>query len=166
MIFIQIFDIQVSGDTSLMHRLYLYLAAVISIATLPLSALAETAADPATAEMQVRNLAPAANDGGFYIDLPAVNSKQLIGLVRAYRASLTHREQEITQYLEENRLDAKDMLIAVILPGGLLYAAVRKGKLEQAKVELAETTEDLDELSHDLLAMQAVAGELTVAQLH
>lgn len=58
------------------------------------------------------------------------------------------------------------MLIAVILPGGLLYAAVRKGNLEQAKVELAETTEDLDELSHDLLAMQAVAGELTVAQLH
>lgn len=57
------------------------------------------------------------------------------------------------------------MLIAVILPGGLLYAAVRKGNLEQAKVELAEMTEDMDELSRDLLAMQAVAGELTLAQL-
>jgi len=149
-----------------MHRLYLYLAAVISITSMPLSALAETAADPATADTQVHNLATTANNGGFYIDLPAVNSKQLIGLVRAYRASLTHREQEIMRYLEDNRLDAKDLLITVILPGGLLYAAVRKGNLEQAKVELAEMTEDLDELSHDLLAMQAVAGELTVAQLH
>lgn len=64
------------------------------------------------------------------------------------------------QYLEENRLDAKDVLIAVILPGGLLYAAVRKGDLEQAKVELAAVSEDLDELSRDRLAMQAVAGEL------
>jgi len=56
-------------------------------------------------------------------------------------------------------------LITIILPGGLLYAAVRKGNLEQAKVELAEMTADRDELSRDLLAMQAVAGEFTVAQL-
>ena len=148
-----------------MHRLYIYLAASISIMSLPIAALAETGATPATADTQIRNLAPAPNDGGFYIDLPAVNSSQLIGLIRAYRASLAHREQEIKRYLEENRLDVKDLLIAVILPGGLLYAAVRKGNLEQAKVELAEMNEDLDELSSDLLAMLAVAGELTVAQL-
>jgi len=148
-----------------MHRLYCYLAAIISISTMPVSALAETATDPATSDRQIPKLAPAANDGGFYTDLPAVNSNQLIGLIRAYRASLTHREQEIMQYLEENRLDAKDLLIAAILPGGLLYAAVRKGNLEQAKIELAEMSEDVDELSRDLLAMQAVAGELTVAQL-
>jgi hypothetical protein len=133
--------------------------------TVSASALAETTAGPVTAVSQSPNRVPAAKDGGFYIDLPAVNSNQLIGLIRAYRASLTQREQEITRYLEENRLDAKDLLISVILPGGLLYAAVRKGYLEQAKVELAEMTEDLDELSRDLLAMQAVAGELTVAQL-
>jgi len=148
-----------------MHRLYFYLAAFISTMTMSVSTLAETAADPATADTQIRNLAPAANDGGFYTDLPTVNSNQLIGLIRAYRASLTHREREIMRYLEENRLDAKDMLIAVILSGGLLYAAVRKGNLEQAKVELAEMTKDMDELSCDLLAMQAVAGELTLAQL-
>lgn len=165
MIFIQIIDSQISGDTHPMHRFYFYLAAFVSITTTPLSALAETAAAPATADAQIRKLAPAANDGGFYTDLPAVNSNRLIGLIRAYRASLTQREQEITRYLEENRLDAKDILITVIMPGGLLYAAVRKGNLEQVKVELAEMTEDIDELSRDLLAMQAVAGELTVAQL-
>ena len=148
-----------------MHRLYFYLAAFISITTMPVSVCAETATTPVTADRHIRNFAPIANDGGFYIDLPAVNSSQVIGLIRAYRASLTHREQAISRYLEENRLDVKDMLIAAILPGGLLYAAVRKGNLEQAKVELAEMSEDLDELSRDLLAMQAVAGELTVAQL-
>jgi hypothetical protein len=148
-----------------MHRLHFYLALIISIATLPLSALAETAAAPATADWQIHNQVPAAAHGNFYIDLPTVNANQLIGLIRDYRASLTQREQEMMRYLEENRLDTKDVLISIILPGGLLYAAVRKGKREQTKAELAEMSEDLDELSRDLLAMQAVAGELTVARL-
>jgi hypothetical protein len=132
---------------------------------MPFTALAETAAEPATADRQIRHLNPVANGAGFYTDLPTVNSRQLLGLIRNYRASLSHRQQEIMQYLEENRLDTGEMLIAIILPGGLLYAAVRKGNLEQAKVELAEMTADRDELSRDLLAMQAVAGELRVAQL-
>ena len=55
--------------------------------------------------------------------------------------------------------------ITAILPGGLVYAAVKKGQLEQAKAELSEVSEDIAELSRDLLAMQAVAGELTMAQL-
>ncbi len=133
--------------------------------TLPVSALADPPAIPATADTQIRNFAPIANEAGFYVDLPAVDSSQLIGLIRAYRASLTDREQEIRQYLEDNQLDAKDALITVIMPGGLLYAAVRKGNLEQAQAELAEITADMVELSRDLVAMQAVAGELAVAQL-
>ena len=148
-----------------MHRLYFLLAAFVSVTTMPFTALAETAAEPATADIQIRHLNPVANGAGFYTDLPTVNSRQLLGLIRAYRASLSHRQQEIMHYLEENQLDTADMLIAIILPGGLLYAAVRKGNLEQAKVELAEMTANRDELSRDLLAMQAVAGELTVAQL-
>ena len=139
-----------------MHRLYFLLAAFVSVTTMPFTALAETAAEPATADTQIRHLNPVANDAGFYTDLPTVNSRQLLGLIRAYRASLSHRQQEVMHYLEENRLDTADMLIAIILPGG---------HLEQAKVELAEMTADRDELSRDLLTMQAVAGELTVAQL-
>jgi len=74
-------------------------------------------------------------------------------------------EEAIRRYLEDNQLDGKDMLIAVIMPGGLLYAAVRKGNLEQAQAELARLAADMDELSRDLVVMQAVAGELTVAQV-
>lgn len=148
-----------------MHRLYFFLAAFISIITLPVSALAATPADPATADTTVRSFAPTANDAGFFIALPAVDSRQLIELVKTYRAYLTDREQEVRQYLEDNQLDGKDMLITVIMPGGLLYAAIKKGNLEQAEAELAEIAADRLELSRDLLAMQAEAGQLTVAQL-
>ena len=57
------------------------------------------------------------------------------------------------------------MLITVIVPGGLIYAAVRKANLEEARAELTEITNDMDELSRDLLAMQAGTGGLTLAQL-
>ena len=123
--------------------------------TTSVSALAETAVDPAATE----------NEGGFYTALPAVNNKQLVGLLRNYQEALTQREQEITRYLDENRLDTADVLITVIMPGGLIYAAVRKANLEEARAELAEITDDMDELSRDLLAMQAGTGELTLAQL-
>ena len=143
-----------------MHRLYCYLAAFISIITLPAAALAEA---PASAVTQPS--APAANEAGFYVALPAVDTDRLIERISAQRASLTQREQEIREYLEDHQLGAKDLLITVIMPGGLIYAAVRKGNLQQAQAELDQINAAMDELSRDMVAMQAVAGDLTMAQL-
>ena len=143
-----------------MHRLYCYLAAFISIITLPAAALAEA---PASAVTQPS--APAANEAGFYVALPAVDTDRLIERISAQRASLTQREQEIREYLEDHQLGAKDLLITVIMPGGLIYAAVRKGNLQQAQAELDQINAAMDELSRDMVAMQAVAGDLTMAPL-
>jgi len=148
-----------------MYRCYFYLAAFAAIMATSVSALAETAVNPSVTDAQNRNWTPTENEGGFYTALPAVNNKQLVGLIRNYQEALTQREQEITRYLDENRLDTADVLITVIMPGGLIYAAVRKANLEEARAELTEITDDMDELSRDLLAMQAGTGELTLAQL-
>ena len=148
-----------------MYRCYFYLAAFAAIMATSVSALAETAVNPSVTDAQNRNWTPTENEGGFYTALPAVNNKQLVGLIRNYQDALTQREQEITRYLDENRLDTADVLITVIMPGGLIYAAVRKANLEEARAELTEITDDMDELSRDLLAMQAGTGELTLAQL-
>ena len=69
------------------------------------------------------------------------------------------------RHYDENRLDAKDALITAIMPDGLLYAAIGKHDLEVARDELAGTLETMHETSSDLLAMQVVGRELTVAQL-
>ena len=148
-----------------MYRCYFYLAAFVAIMTTSVSAHAETAVNPSVTDAQNRNWTPTENEGGFYTSLPAVNNKQLVGLIRNYQEALTQREQEITRYLDENRLDTADVLITVVMPGGLIYAAVRKANLEEARAELTEITDDMDELSRDLLAMQAGTGELTLAQL-
>ena len=116
-------------------------------------------------DTQSRHWARTANEGGFYVDLPAVSHKQMTGQIRIYLAALTHRQTAITEYLDENRLDAKDALITAIMPDGLLYAAIGKHDLEVARDELAGTIETMHELSSDLLAMQVVGRELIVAQL-
>lgn len=162
---IQKFNSYMSRETRPRHRVYFYLAAFISLITLPASALAETAAEAATTDLQSRHWAPTANDGGFSIALPAVSSHQLIGLIRTYQAPLAQREEKTTRYLDDHQLDAQDGLITAIMPAGLLYALVRKGNLEWARAELAAISEAMDELSRNLLAMQAEARELIVAQL-
>jgi len=148
-----------------MFRFYFYLVAFTSVMAVPVLTFAETSASPTTGDKQGHNRGHTTNNGGFYTALPAVNNNQLIDLLRLYRAALEQREEEVSRYLEENRLDTKDMLITVIMPGGLVYAAVRKANLEEARDELTEITEDMDELSRDLLAMQVEVGELTLAKL-
>ena len=148
-----------------MHRFYIYLTAFISITTMPVSAFAEIAAEPVTLDTQNRNWTHTINTDGLYLDLPSVNYNHLIKQIRTSHAHLTQRKHENTRYLDENQLNSKDALIIVIIPGGLLYAAIRKSNLEKAQSELAEITEVMDELSYDLLAMQAKVNTFTVAQL-
>ena len=148
-----------------MRRCYFYLAAFIWITTTPFSALAETKAVPLTTDTQSCHWARTASEGGLYIDLPVVSYDQMTGQIRIYLASLMHRETEITKYLDEKRLNAKDVLITAIMPDGLLYAAIGKHDLEVARDELAGTIETMHELSSDLLATQVVGRELIVAQL-
>ena len=130
-----------------------------------MSALAEREKNPLSANGQGRILTHSANSAGFYTALPAVNSRRLAELLSLYYASLEKREQEIARYLDENQMDAADLLITVIMPGGLFYAAARKADLEEARSELNEITEDRIELSRDLVLVQTLAGKLAMNRL-
>jgi hypothetical protein len=164
--FIQDFYIKrFHGKPTPMHRCYFYLVAFISISVTPFSAIAEIAADSLTADTQIRHWTHTANEAGFYLGLPTTDYNQLTGQIRTHLASLSVREEEVKKYLDEHQLGTKDVLITVIMPGGLIYAAIRKSDLEMAKVELARISADMDEFSGDLLAMQIEANELIVARL-
>ena len=149
----------------MIYRYYFYLAAFASLMTMPVTALAEREGRPLPGNGQGRILTHAANSAGFYTALPAVNSRHLADLLSLYHASLEKREQEIARYLDENQMDAADMLITVIMPGGLIYAAAKKADLEEARSELNEITEDRIELSRDLVLMQTLARKLAMTRL-
>ena len=148
-----------------MHRIYFYCVTFISITTMPLSALADNTTGLLISDSQSRDWSHTVSADGLYFDLPPVDYNHLVKEIRITHAYNSQRELEISRYLDDNRMDTKDAMIAAIMPGGLLYAAVRKNNIEQAKSKLAEVTEVIDELSYDLLAMQSKVNTLTVAQL-
>jgi hypothetical protein len=62
-------------------------------------------------------------------------------------------------------MDGGDALITAIMPGGLLYASYKKARYENAKSELERVSEDIDEYSDDILALQSAPLPLAMALL-
>ena len=109
--------------------------------------------------------APLSDLNPFTIQLPDVDREALIEQVRTLRSQLIQRKQVLVQSVADRKLDGKDAVITVIMPGGLLYAGYKKVRYEQAKNELARVSTDIEEYSDDLLAMQSSSAQVVVAQL-
>ena len=100
------------------------------------------------------------------IQIPDVDRNALVEQVRILRSQLIRRKQALLQAVSDKKLDTKDYIITVIMPGGLLYAGYRKARYEQAKNELARVSAEIDEYSHDILAMQPGSLPVALVQQH
>jgi len=130
-------------------------ALIASICTAPLM-------QPAAAEpVQVTGAAPAQ----LTVQLPYVDRDTLLENVRHLRSRLILRKQELLQFVDDEQPDGGDALITIIMPGGLLYAGYKKARYENAKNELERISEDIEEYSDDLLAMQSAPVPLAMALL-
>jgi hypothetical protein len=129
------------------------LIAVVCFAPLLSPAFAE--------ELPVSRAAPAR----LAIQLPQVDRDALVEVVGELRTQLILRKQELLQQLADSQLDGGDALITAIMPGGLLYAGYKKVRYENAKSELDRVSEDIDEYSDDILALQSAPLPLAMARL-
>lgn len=143
--------------------LRIYRAVFIALITIPFSVTATTLAD--IAGPHDRAWVSATNDAGFSTVLPAVDQQLLVGQIRNLRVLLRQRQQELTEFVASNSLGTTDAVITAIMPGGLIYAAYKKGKLERARTELAMITDEMAALARDLLVMNEQAGKLALARL-
>jgi len=115
----------------------------------------------AAEQLSVSGVAPAQ----LTIQLPYVDRDALVENVRQLRSRLIQRKQELMQLVADQQLDGGDALITIIMPGGLLYASYKKARYESAKNELDRVSEDIEEYSGDLLAMQSAPLPLAMALL-
>jgi hypothetical protein len=99
------------------------------------------------------------------IDLPDVDREQLIDAIETLRSELIKRKRILVGSVADKKLDGSDALITAIMPGGLIYAGYKKARYEQARNELARVSADIEDLSDDLIAMQAPSTPVVVAQL-
>ncbi len=99
----------------------------------------------------------------FIIQLPDVDREELVDQVMTLRSELIQRKQVLLKIVADKKLDGADALVTIIMPGGLLYAGYKKVRYEQAKNELDRVSDDIEEFSSDLLAVQSMAVPVVVA---
>lgn len=101
---------------------------------------------------------------GFVIQLPAIDSSALVEQVNALRSAEIAHKQVLAGELAETEFDAGDTMLALVMPGGLLYAGYKKAAHARAKENLAEVSETIAAYSEDLVMLQAQLQPVAVAQ--
>lgn len=112
-----------------------------------------------------QTLSPVSGTDQFTIQLPVVDHEALIEQVETLRSQLIDHKQALVQMVADKKLDGRDAVITAIMPGGLLYAGYKKARYEQAKIELASVSTDIQELSADLLNLQSRSAPTVVARV-
>jgi len=102
------------------------------------------AAPAATAWQQERTLHTAA--GGLLYSLPQIDREQLGDEVSRLHLTLEARQRQLTGELDKSRLTAGDAVLVAVLPGGLLYAALKRHRTVRAEAELQQIAAQLEEL--------------------
>ena len=107
------------------------------------------------------------NQGGYTFDIQKVDPELLAEDVEQLKYDYIRHQYELEQQVADKKLKTADVIITIIVPGGLLYASYRKHQLDQAKSDLSDVTSEIKELSNDLIALysQQTTDPLMLAQL-
>jgi hypothetical protein len=108
---------------------------------------------------------PVAVPAKLAIQLPEVDRDALVEMLGELRTQLILRKQELLQLAADSQLDGSDALITAIMPGGLLYAGFKKARYENTISELDRVSEDIDEFTDDILALQSAPLPLAMARM-
>jgi len=102
--------------------------------------------------------------GQFVLRVMGVNRSALTSRVQTRRLRLLERDADLRSQVQHNQFQHKDVVLAAVMPGGLLYAAYKQAKLKAlqarqtaAERELAELAADLQRLQPSALTRMAVA---------
>ncbi len=116
-------------------------------------------------EKEMANAKPINKDELIY-DIPKINTVSLADDVENLRETYIQRQNELTQQVEDKKLTVGDVVITIIIPGGLIYAGYKIHKLEKTKDALLDVTTEISELSNDLIALQTqnTANKLLLVQ--
>lgn len=100
---------------------------------------------------------------GFVVQLPAIDSGTLLEQLRVLRSALIAHKQVLAGKLDEKRFDSGDALLAVVMPGGLLYAGYKKAAHARALNNLEEISKNIATYSDDLAVLQEQLQPVSVA---
>ena len=99
------------------------------------------------------------NQGDLIYDLQLVDPVFLAKDIENLIASLVKQQSELKEIVDNKKISTSDVVISLIIPGGMLYAGYRMHEQEKAKKSLLMVSEDIDDLSIDLSILSAEISE-------
>jgi len=102
---------------------------------------------------------------GLIINIPARKTHEVIGKVQKFHSELYAKQRKYREEVENSQIKTKDTLIAVIVPGGLIYLASKKQRNIQAKEGLDSVSLQLSSLENDLGLLKTAYSKESVALL-
>jgi len=101
----------------------------------------------------------------FVLRLMAVNRSALTSRVQTRRLRVLERDADLRSQVQQHRFQQKDVVLAAVMPGGLLYAAYKQAKLKALQAKQTAAERELAELATDLQRLQSPAlARLVVAE--
>ncbi|MDJ0805559.1 MAG: hypothetical protein QNJ78_01880 [Gammaproteobacteria bacterium] len=102
---------------------------------------------------------------GFCMSLPMVENPTLTQRIRDWQTVLEAQRKILAERIEQLKFNSVDTIITLVMPGGLLYAAVKRSNQLERRENLALLTADLQQLDGDLNAFQSFSNlQLAVLQ--
>ena len=105
------------------------------------------------------------NGDGLVSVMTSPAAEQVWAQARALHARLEAESTSLQQVSEKGKMSAGRLLLAVVMPGGFLYAAVTGQRAVQARQELAVVTDELTELDEDLRYWHELHAGVEMAML-
>ena len=95
------------------------------------------------------------NHGDLIYDLQLIDPVLLAEDVENLNTSLVKQQAKLKEIANNKKISTSDVVISLIVPGGLLYAGYRMHEQEKAKKSLLMVSEDINDLSIDLSILSA-----------
>ena len=132
-------------QTNLNHRLITHLFIGLLGLFMSTHAIAEQTNDIYSTQIHIDN-------DGLAVLQPSISQTEILNTLTQAHRLLTAQGFMAKAIIDEN--DAgKNMIVAAIMPGGLLYLAYKQGKVENAKTELTHIENELSHLDDDAVTL-------------
>lgn len=92
-------------------------------------------------------------DDAFIVGVCNRDRATLLNQMRHQRTALQSERDRLRGVVGNGHLNARDIAITILMPGGLLYAAQRHDRIRQAETLLPKVDARLQELSAELRAL-------------
>ncbi|GEM_PF-4896067 len=120
-----------------------------------------------TTHKKIGHKAQQSQHSDFITSLPYATTTEILQQINSTRSVLSRRKAALSKTEKEREFTTKDSAISIILPGGLLYAAIIKLRHAEVKSQLHDVTRQLNELNQDLIEFRSLSINNTLlATLH